>query len=438
MSFLDTEHSLPALWKRIKALIHLHTDRTDNPHGVTKAQVGLGNVDNTADKDKAVASATKATTDAKGNDISSTYLPKTDASNTYLTKTDAANTYLTKTNAAGSYTKTAVKGNAESSYRTGNVNLTSDNLGITGTAPTDLNNAINSGMWHVNSGHSNLPSGGESYGQLLVVRGNSDTIAQLFFNYSSDRVFIRTGNPVSNSSGKWNAWTELYSRVSKPSKADVGLGSVDNTSDKDKSVKYATSAGSAKDSSKLPLAGGTMNDGAQISRAGNSVSWVGGRSGAMVRQTSYTGYNPIASVKTTNGSWEVGPHANDLLHLSYITDANYNKGTNTQTVDIYVGPDGKIHGKITNADVASTAKDTQKVHSQTMTLSASAWSSNAQTLAPTYVTASNTVIVKPPYGYEDAYNSAEIKAVSQGAKSLKFTCSTKPTADINVVILTIT
>lgn len=34
-----------------------HKSRTDNPHAVTKAQVGLGNVDNTADKDKYVKNA---------------------------------------------------------------------------------------------------------------------------------------------------------------------------------------------------------------------------------------------------------------------------------------------------------------------------------------------------------------------------------------------
>lgn len=35
-----------------------HTHNKDNPHGITKTQVGLGNVDNTADKDKSVKSAT--------------------------------------------------------------------------------------------------------------------------------------------------------------------------------------------------------------------------------------------------------------------------------------------------------------------------------------------------------------------------------------------
>lgn len=42
--------------------IQEHIADTDNPHGVTKAQVGLGNVDNTADNVKNVLSATKWTT----------------------------------------------------------------------------------------------------------------------------------------------------------------------------------------------------------------------------------------------------------------------------------------------------------------------------------------------------------------------------------------
>lgn len=45
-----------------------HTSNFSNPHKVTKAQVGLGNVDNTADKDKNVLSASKLTNAVKIND----------------------------------------------------------------------------------------------------------------------------------------------------------------------------------------------------------------------------------------------------------------------------------------------------------------------------------------------------------------------------------
>ena len=45
-----------------KIILDNHMSNINNPHGVTKAQVGLGNVDNTADADKNVLSATKLTT----------------------------------------------------------------------------------------------------------------------------------------------------------------------------------------------------------------------------------------------------------------------------------------------------------------------------------------------------------------------------------------
>ena len=44
-----------------------HSARTDNPHSVTKAQVGLGSVDNTADTAKPVSTAQQAALDLKGN-----------------------------------------------------------------------------------------------------------------------------------------------------------------------------------------------------------------------------------------------------------------------------------------------------------------------------------------------------------------------------------
>lgn len=44
-----------------------HADSTNNPHNVTKEQIGLSNVDNTADSNKNVLSATKLTTSRKIN-----------------------------------------------------------------------------------------------------------------------------------------------------------------------------------------------------------------------------------------------------------------------------------------------------------------------------------------------------------------------------------
>ena len=94
----------------------------------------------------------------------------------------------------------------------------------------------------------------------------------------------------------------------------------------------------------LPLSGGTMSG--QIQKAGVSSSWIGGRSYAMIRMNSVSGYSPFASIKTTNGSWEIGNYDtsgfyNDLL-FSYCTDANYNAGTNSTTAQIRLKSNGYI------------------------------------------------------------------------------------------------
>ena len=62
-----TSGLLTALLNTITAAIKSHIGNQDNPHNVTKAQVGLGNVDNTSDKDKPVSTAQQAALDAKAN-----------------------------------------------------------------------------------------------------------------------------------------------------------------------------------------------------------------------------------------------------------------------------------------------------------------------------------------------------------------------------------
>lgn len=50
-----------------------HTGRTDNPHAVTKAQVGLGSVDNTADANKPVSTAQAAAINARAGMAANTF-----------------------------------------------------------------------------------------------------------------------------------------------------------------------------------------------------------------------------------------------------------------------------------------------------------------------------------------------------------------------------
>lgn len=56
------------LWGQIKAIVLLligHTGDVSNPHGVTKTQVGLSEVDNTSDSNKPISTAQKAALDLK-------------------------------------------------------------------------------------------------------------------------------------------------------------------------------------------------------------------------------------------------------------------------------------------------------------------------------------------------------------------------------------
>lgn len=139
-----------------------HKKAKDNPHSVTKAQVGLGSVDDTSDLNKPLSTAAQTALDTKVDKVAGKQLstndyttaeknkldgiqsgatnyvhPPThppsiieqDVSNRFMT--DAERTKLAAIQAGAQVnTVTGVKGNSESTYRTGNINLTALNLGL--------------------------------------------------------------------------------------------------------------------------------------------------------------------------------------------------------------------------------------------------------------------------------------------------------------------
>jgi hypothetical protein len=62
-----------------------HSQITGNPHGTTKADIGLGNVDNTSDLNKPISTATQTALNTKANsvDVSAVLALKADKSTTY-------------------------------------------------------------------------------------------------------------------------------------------------------------------------------------------------------------------------------------------------------------------------------------------------------------------------------------------------------------------
>ena len=105
------------------------------------------------------------------------------------------------------------------------------------------------------------------------------------------------------------------------------------------------------------IGGDTMSG--QLQKGSTSRSWFQGRDGAFIRNTSatYTSnyYNPILSVKSINGTWDIGTYTtNNSLYFTYITDANYNSSTNTPTAQMeFRGSDNsirasKVYGAVWN------------------------------------------------------------------------------------------
>lgn len=83
--------------------------------------------------------------------------------------------------------------------------------------------------------------------------------------------------------------------------------------------------------------------GGQICVPGSSTSWYLGRSNALIKTTSYSGYNAIYSLKTTNGDWSCGVYSNNTLYWTYVTDTNFNAGTNTTTAQMYLTANGYLY-----------------------------------------------------------------------------------------------
>jgi len=72
---------------------------------------------------------------------------------------------------------------------------------------------------------------------------------------------------------------------------------------------------------------------------------------------------------------------------------------------------------------------------RTVTLAAAGWSGGSQIVTATGVTTYNIVFISPDQTDQAAYIEAGIVCTAQGANILTFTCTTTPTADIDVGVV---
>lgn len=357
------------------------------------------------------------------------------------------------------------------------------------TDARDLNTIKTTGVYHLKTAsYTNGP--GVSNHATIFVDYTVGTPYQIFIPDSVNRAWRR--NHV-NSNDTWSAWTELkytdtntwrgiqnnltsdstsdslsaaQGKVLKGlvdgkapnghthTKSQVGLGNVDNTADANKSVKYATSAGTSnsctgnaatatgikdygdtnktikigyagaglttsnlthiagyasngtqiKDVSKdvlkswiglgnyLPLSGGTIS-GQIIKSTGGS--WIGDRDRAAIKG-GYAGdsaYGAVAAMATKNGYWTIGNlGGNESLIFNYSTDAKYNAGKN-ETSQVYLPAQaGTI---ITSATIGSQSVNyANSSGSATNATTATKLSSNAgSSVQPVYFSGGKPVAI---------------------------------------------
>ena len=232
--------------------VYTHPGSGTNPHGTTKSDVGLGNVGNF----KAVST------------VSSQGLSDTEKSNARANiGAQVAGSYASsnhnhddKYQAKGSY--------ASASHTHDDRYYTESEMNTKLGGKVDLSrDGINKAINKLDVGAS-TPTDADYYLSQYVSGGTTTTTyhrrpMSALWNYikgKADKVYSVLGHkhtkaeitdfPTSMPASDVYAWAKASSKPSY-TKSEVGLGNVDNTADANKSVKYATSAGSA------PANGGT-------------------------------------------------------------------------------------------------------------------------------------------------------------------------------------
>ena len=129
----DTDHTHTELYEPKNANIQAHLVSATNPHGVTRAQVGLGNVNNTSDADKPISSATQAALNGKA-DTGHTHVG-------FVSSTDPRLSDARPASDVSAWAKAATKPSyAKTDVGLGNVDNTSDaNKPVSTATQTALN-----------------------------------------------------------------------------------------------------------------------------------------------------------------------------------------------------------------------------------------------------------------------------------------------------------
>ena len=410
--------------------VNSHIANKSNPHGVTKAQVGLGSVAN-LDQSKAIKSITRS-----GTTFTATAL---DGTTTTFTQQDNNTTYGVASQSSNGLMSAADKKAVDREFfrmlpKGGTVIPNGANLNS--TAYLKVGNYYQSA--NVNTTNmTNIPI--KAAFMMYVLSPLSETYdnestgqwvyrLRIFVGYNGNNIFVQMvssgATPGSFDYGPWVKMTnsndlgavskiinDHIANKSNPhgvTKAQVGLGNVDNTADSAKSVKYATSAGSA-----------------------NSVAW-GNVSGRPSSLPANGGNSSTVNGHTVNA---------DVPSGAKFTDTTY--GTATQSANgLMSAADKKKLDSYTTGSAGGAVE---------VTLAAASWSSSTTEInGNNYYTYSVSVAnignphpqifcsggnsIIPSATQESEFNHIRYALVDTAKSTVTFYSIEKPSVAINVVI----
>tara|TARA_B110000046_G_scaffold181961_1_gene215056 strand:- start:573 stop:1583 length:1011 start_codon:yes stop_codon:yes gene_type:complete len=161
----------------ISESINSHINDFNNPHSVTKSQVGLSEVDNTSDANKPVSTAQQAALDLK-EDISA--LGTAAYADLTTSSTDATANRVTKVGDFG----------------LGSIVVACPNV--------DLNDVVVTGFYDISGATLNKPPAlSPTNAVCMTIVRTSDNMVQMVYNRRSHQIFQRYKNNT------WSSWTEV-------------------------------------------------------------------------------------------------------------------------------------------------------------------------------------------------------------------------------------
>lgn len=386
---LGTTHSTAGYGDESRAAYN-HSTKTGNPHGTTKADLGLSSVEN-----KSSATIRGELTSANVTTALGYTPPRTDT-----------NTHYTTHIVAGAANNTA---NAATTNGNTHINVTDDNtfrsgVAIKGTGATTVTSDA-SGNITVNSTDSN------------TWRGIQNNLTSTF----TDQSLSAAQGKVLND--KFASYVPTSRTVNgKALSANITLSASD--------VGAATASHSH---SYLSLSGGTMT-GRILRDSGGS--WILARNNTIAFGTAHDtySYNPVVGQKTDKGAWTVGNLSGDeRLIFSYDTDTNFNAGNNSSNVTFL--PVGDTRQEI----ITSNTIGSQSVKYATTAGSASAndvYSWAKASSKPSY--SWSEIGSKPTFAtvatsgsYSDLSNKPTIPSVGNGTVTITQNGTTKGSFTLN-------